>query len=34
MTNTPSAADVPNQMAHDFVISTMSVSLEKDQEEE
>lgn len=28
------AADVPNQMAHDFVVSTMSVSLEKDYEEE
>lgn len=28
------AADVPNQMAHDFIVSTMSVSLEKDDEEE
>jgi len=28
------AADVPNQMAHDFIVSTMSVSLEKDYEEE
>ena len=28
------AADVPDEMARDFVVSTMSVSLEADGEEE